>query len=115
MVLRDASASKNESSVPLKGICGAMESVNGGLWHQPAQPWDVLKKQASYSIVIFSIFYDSWLFVLLRVQSFTKFSTQGTSVNCGAHKADSCVDCPLVWTNLHLLDDYWLFEQSIHF
>ena len=52
MVLRDASASKNESSVPLKGICGAMESVNGGLFHQPAIHWDVLQKQASYSIVI---------------------------------------------------------------
>ena len=41
-------------------------------------------------------------FVHLIVQSFTKFSTQGTSVNCGAHKADSCADCPLVWRNLHV-------------
>ena len=53
-------------------------------------------------------------FVHLIVQSFTKFSTQGTSVNCGAHKADSCADCPLVWRNLHLLDSYWLFIESIH-
>ena len=58
MALRDASASKNESSVPLKGICGAMESVNGGLFHQPAIHWDVLQKQASYSIVIVSCFYN---------------------------------------------------------
>ena len=40
-----------------------------------------------------------------------KFSIQGTSVNCGAHKADSCADCPLVWRNLHFLDNYWLFIE----
>ena len=59
----------------------------------------------------FSMFYDSWLFDLLLVQSFSKFSTQGTSVNCGAHKADSCADCPLVWRHLHILDNYWLFIE----
>ena len=67
------------------------------------------------SIVIFSMFYDSWLFALNLVQSCSKFSTQGKSVNCGGHKADSCADCPLVWRNLHFLDDYWLFIKSIHF
>ena len=27
----------------------------------------------------------------------------GTSVSCGAHRADRCPDCPLVLTNLHCL------------
>ena len=72
----------------------------------------VKKTGKLFNCNVFNV-YDPWLFVLNIVQSLIKFSIQGTSVNCGRHKADSCADCPLVWRNLHLIDNYWLYIKSL--